>query len=119
MGEFTILAIAAPLAVVGLELLVLRTGLLRQARFWLAMAIVLGFQVPVDGFLTKPEGTIVHYDEAVISGIRVPWHIPIEDFGFGFAMVTLTLLLWRWWQLRATATAAAAPTRAAMPDRRA
>ena len=111
------LAIAAPLAVVGLELLVLRTGLLRQGRFWLTMAIVLGFQVPVDGFLTKAEGTIVHYDDAVISGIRVPWHIPIEDFGFGFAMITLTLALWRWWQLRAAATAAAGPPRTAMPVR--
>jgi hypothetical protein len=28
-------------------------------------------------------------------GIRVPWDIPIEDYGFGFAMVTLTLLVWR------------------------
>jgi membrane protein implicated in regulation of membrane protease activity len=30
-------------------------------------------------------------------GLRVPWDIPIEDFGFGFAMVTLTILLWRRW----------------------
>jgi len=30
-------------------------------------------------------------------GLRVPWDIPIEDFGFGFAMVTLAILLWRRW----------------------
>jgi lycopene cyclase domain-containing protein len=100
MGEYTILALSAPLAVVALELLVLRTGLLRQPRYWITMAILLAFQVPVDGWLTKPEGTVVHYDGAYYSGIRAPWNIPVEDFGFGFAMLTLTLLMWRWWQQR-------------------
>jgi lycopene cyclase domain-containing protein len=100
MGEYTVLAIAAPVAVVAFELLVLRTGLLRRVRFWITMAIVLGFQVPVDGWLTKPEASVVVYDPAAKSGVRAPWNIPVEDFGFGFAMVALTLLLWQWWQQR-------------------
>ncbi|QSB13793.1 lycopene cyclase domain-containing protein [Natronosporangium hydrolyticum] len=93
---YTVAAVAAPLLVVALELLVLRTGLFRTLRYWLTMLIVLGFQIPVDGWLTKPQGTVVLYDEAQILGIRAPVSFPIEDFGFGFAMVTLTVLLWRW-----------------------
>jgi lycopene cyclase domain-containing protein len=100
MGEYTIAALAASVAVVALELLVLRTGLLKKARYWITVAIVLTFQVPVDGWLTKPQGTVVHYDETFTSGIRAPWNIPVEDFGFGFALITLTMSLWLWWQRR-------------------
>jgi len=100
MPEHTLAAIAAPLAVVALEGAVLRTGLLRQRRYWAATAITLTFQVPVDGWLTQGSTPIVSYSPYATSGIRVPWNIPIEDFGFGFAIVTLTLLLWRWHQLR-------------------
>lgn len=95
LGEYTIAAIAACLAVVALELLVLRTGLLREARYWGTLAISLAFQVVVDGYLTRRGHPIVLYGESAISGVRFPFNIPIEDFGFGFALVTLTLLLWR------------------------
>ncbi len=94
VGEYTLLAVAAVVAVVALELSVLRTGLLRQVRYWIAVAIVLGFQVPVDGWLTRPGATVVHYSADAFSGIRVAGHFPVEDFGFGYALVTLTLLLW-------------------------
>jgi lycopene cyclase domain-containing protein len=107
VGEYTVLALAAPVVVVALELLVLRTGLLRQPRYWITMGILLAFQVPVDGWLTKPVGTVVHYDGVYYAGIRAPWNIPVEDFGFGFAMLTLTLLMWRWWQQRDQRTDAA------------
>jgi lycopene cyclase domain-containing protein len=107
-GEYTLVAVAAPVAVIALELLVLRTGLLRRGRFWLTVGIVLAFQVPVDGWLTKPEAAVVHYDPAATAGLRAPWNIPVEDFGFGFALVALTLLLWQWWQQRDRASAAGA-----------
>lgn len=94
-AEYTAAAIAAPMAVVAGELLVLRTGLLREARYWMTVAIALAFQVPVDGYLTRGGQPIVFYNDAATSGIRFPWNIPIEDFGFGFALVTLTLLVWR------------------------
>ena len=29
-----------------------------------------------------------------ITGLRVPWDIPVEDYLFGFSMITLTLMLW-------------------------
>lgn len=100
MGEYTLLAIAAPVLVVALEVLVLRTGLFRRAQFWLAIGIVLAFQIPVDGWLTKPGGTVVHYHPDAASGYRPIWNIPVEDFGFGFALVASTLLVWQWWKNR-------------------
>lgn len=102
-AEYTIAAVAAPVAVIALELLVLRTGLLREARYWMTVAIALAFQIPVDGWLTRAGRPIVHYEDSATSGIRFPWNIPIEDFGFGFALITLTLLLWRRLALRAEA----------------
>ncbi|GIH11100.1 lycopene cyclase [Rhizocola hellebori] len=88
------LAVAAPIAVVALELLVLKTGLFRQGRYWAAIAIALAFQIPVDGWLTRADAEIVSYHDKAITGVRAPWNIPIEDYGFGFALITLTLLCW-------------------------
>ena len=92
--EYTVAAAVSVVVVVALELLWLRTGLLRTARYWLSMVIVLAFQVLVDGWLTKLSAPIVLYDDAETTGWRVPWDIPVEDFAFGFSMVTLTLLIW-------------------------
>ncbi len=94
MPEYTLLAAASIPMVLLVEFGWLRTGLFRQLRYWLALAIVVFFQVLVDGFLTKSEGTIVSYYEPHISGVRVGWNTPIEDFAFGFSLVTATLLLW-------------------------
>ena len=94
MGVYTLTALVSVVVVLALELLWLRTGLLRTLRFWLAMAIVLGFQVPVDGWLTKLSDPIVLYADEDMTGVRAPWDIPVEDFAFGFGMVTLAMLLW-------------------------
>lgn len=95
MPEYTVAALTAVVLVLALELLVLRTGLLGELQYWLAIAIVTGFQVPVDGWLTKLNAPIVLYDDRETLGVRFPWDIPVEDFAFGFAMVTLALLVWR------------------------
>ena len=91
---YTLPAVAGAVVVVVLELVVLRTGLFRRAAFWISMVIVIGFQIPVDGWLTKLSAPIVIYDEQHTSGIRFPFDIPVEDFLFGFALVTAVLLLW-------------------------
>ena len=91
---YTAPAVLAVLAVCALELLVLRTGLFRRPAYWLSMLIVVGFQILVDGWLTKLSAPIVMYDDRSITGIRFPFDIPIEDFLFGFALVTAVLLLW-------------------------
>jgi len=94
MPEYTVAAVLACVAVVAAELFWLRTGLLRTRAYWMAMAIIFGFQVLVDGWLTKLSAPIVLYAEDQITGIRFPFDIPVEDFAFGFAMVTLAMLLW-------------------------
>ncbi|WP_343598827.1 lycopene cyclase domain-containing protein [Mycobacterium sp.] len=91
---YTVPAVAAVCAVCALEFGVLRTGLFRRPAYWLSMAIVFGFQVLVDGWLTKLHAPIVIYDEPQTSGLRFPFDIPVEDFLFGFALVTAALLLW-------------------------
>jgi lycopene cyclase domain-containing protein len=92
--EYTTTALLAALAVVALELGVLRTGLFGRVAYWVTMAVVIGFQVLVDGWLTKLSAPIVLYDEDQTTGVRFPWDIPVEDFVFGFALLTLVLLLW-------------------------
>ncbi len=91
---YTLPAVISVVVVCVLELAVLRTGLFRKPAYWISMVIVLGFQVLVDGWLTKLSAPIVMYNEKHTSGIRFPWDIPIEDFFFGWALVTAVLLLW-------------------------
>jgi lycopene cyclase domain-containing protein len=91
---YTVPAVLALAAVCAWELAVLRTGLFRKPAYWIAMAIVVAFQIPVDGWLTKLSAPVVVYAPGHVSGLRVPWDIPVEDFLFGFALVTAVLLLW-------------------------
>jgi lycopene cyclase domain-containing protein len=91
---YTVPAVAAVVLVCAWELVFLRTGLLRRLGYWVAMVIVLAFQIPVDGWLTKLSAPVVEYTPGQLTGVRLPWDIPIEDFLFGFALVTATLLLW-------------------------
>jgi lycopene cyclase domain-containing protein len=94
MPEYTVAAAASVVVVVALELLVLRTGLFRRVAYWLTLAIVWAFQVPVDGWLTRLSAPVVLYAPDQATGVRFPWDIPVEDFAFGFSLVTVTLLLW-------------------------
>ncbi len=94
MPEYTLLAVLSVLATVAVELFWWHTGLFRKGQYWIAMAIVYSFHVLVDGWLTKLSAPIVIYDGDQITGLRVPWDIPVEDYLFGFSMITLTVLLW-------------------------
>jgi lycopene cyclase domain-containing protein len=91
---YTWSALAAAAAVVAVELLVWRTGLFATRAFWLAYGIILFFQCLVDGWLTKLSAPIVLYDGERMTGWRVPWDVPVEDFLFGFALCGLSLLVW-------------------------
>lgn len=91
---YTVPAVVAVAAVCVLEFAMLRTGLFRRPAYWLSMLIVIGFQILVDGWLTKLSAPIVMYNDRQITGLRFPFDIPVEDFLFGFALVTGVLLLW-------------------------
>jgi lycopene cyclase domain-containing protein len=90
--EYTLASATGVVLTVLLELLVLRTGLFRDPRYWVALAVVACFQLLVNGVLTCPP--IVSYDPGKILGLRLVC-APVEDLGFGFAMVTTTIALWR------------------------
>jgi lycopene cyclase domain-containing protein len=92
--EYTWASIVAVVAVVAVELLWLKTGIFGKVTFWISYAIILFFQVLVDGWLTKLSAPIVTYNPDRFSGIRVPFDIPVEDYLFGFALIVLTILLW-------------------------
>lgn len=90
---YTAAAVVGVLASVALDLVVLRTGLLRRKAFWTAYVIILFFQLVVNGLLTGLR--IVRYDPDQIVGLRLVY-APVEDLLFGFAVVTVTLTLWVW-----------------------
>jgi lycopene cyclase domain-containing protein len=90
--EYTVASAVGIVLASLLELLVLRTGLFRDPRYWIALAIIAAFQLLVNGVLTCPP--IVSYDPAEILGPRIAC-APVEDLGFGFALVTATIALWR------------------------
>ncbi len=94
MPIYPSLAVVAAIAVVLLELLVLRTGLFRAKAYWIALAIVYGFMIPIDGWLTKLSAPIVIYNPDDVSGWRPVWDILAEEYAYAFAMLTLVLLCW-------------------------
>lgn len=90
---YTIVAVIAVLLACMTDLVLLRTGLLRGKTFWIAYAIIVFFQLLINGLLTGIP--VVTYDEAVILGPRLAY-APIEDLGFGFALVLVTISTWVW-----------------------
>jgi lycopene cyclase domain-containing protein len=96
--SYTLEVVVGVAGAVAVDLVVLRTNLLRRKAFWTAYAIIVFFQLVVNGLLTGLR--IVRYNPHTILG----WHVvyaPVEDLAFGFAMVTLTLSAWVWLGRRA------------------
>ncbi len=69
----------------------MRTKLLSCKAFWVSYAIIVFFQLIVNGVLTGLP--VVRYNRATILGWRVA-NAPVEDLLFGFALVLLTLSTW-------------------------
>ena len=88
------LSAAAAVAVVAAELAWFRTGVFRLRAYWVAMAVVFAFMIPIDGWMTKLSDPIVIYNPDALSGVRFPLDIPTEEFVYAFAMVTLAIVLW-------------------------
>ena len=89
--SYSALAVVAVVAVLVVDLAVLRTRLVTRRLFWATYAIVLVFQLLMNGVLTGLD--VVTYDPATIWGPRIVY-APVEDLLFGFAMITLTLASW-------------------------
>ena len=89
--SYSALAVTAVLAALVVDLAVLRTRMVTRRVFWVAYAIVVVFQLLMNGVLTGLD--VVTYDPGAIWGPRIAY-APVEDLLFGFAMVTLTLASW-------------------------
>lgn len=88
---YTVSALVGVVLAVLVDLAVLRTNLLLRKAFWTAYAIMLFFQLIVNGLLTGIP--VVRYDADAIIGWRIV-HAPVEDVLFGFALILFTLSLW-------------------------
>lgn len=103
---YTAAAVLGVALAVAVDLVVLRTRLVRTAQWWAAYAIVVGFQLLTNGWLTGRR--IVTYDpDAILGGGSVPFFgdgriafAPVEDVAFGFALVLGACALWVWWRPR-------------------
>lgn len=89
-----------------LDLAILRTNLLRRKVFWTSYAVILAFQLIVNGILTG-QRLVVYSSTAILGGANPrllgDWHVayaPIEDLLFGFSLVLQTLAWWIWWGRR-------------------
>jgi lycopene cyclase domain-containing protein len=99
--SYTAAALFGVLGAAVVDLAVLRTWLLTRRLFWTAYAVIVSFQLLVNGILTGRR--IVRYDPHAILGLRVAY-APVEDLAFGFAMILLTLSTWVWLGRKTTST---------------
>ncbi len=88
---------------VALDLLVLRTNVLRSKAFWASYVIIIAFQLLVNGILTG-QRLVVYSPDSILgaAGVRLwgDWRVayaPVEDLLFGFSLVVQTLAWWIWW----------------------
>jgi lycopene cyclase domain-containing protein len=88
---YTQLAISAVVIVIILDLYVIKTGLLKRKVFWTSYAIIVGFQLLTNWWLTSRN--IVMYSPDAILGLRLA-SAPVEDLLFGFALVVGVLVNW-------------------------
>ncbi|SFK60604.1 lycopene cyclase domain-containing protein [Geodermatophilus ruber] len=89
--SYSALAVTSVVAVLVVDLFVYRTRMVTRPVFWVAYAIIVTFQLLMNGVLTGLE--VVTYDPGAIWGPRIVY-APVEDLLFGFAMITLTLASW-------------------------
>jgi lycopene cyclase domain-containing protein len=88
---YTQLALSAVVIAVTVDLFVIKTTLLKRKVFWTSYAIIVGFQLLTNWWLTSRN--IVMYSPDAIIGIRIA-SAPIEDLLFGFALVLGVLINW-------------------------
>jgi lycopene cyclase domain-containing protein len=92
--SYTAIAICAVLAAIALDLLIIRSDLLKRKAFWTSYAIILPFQLLTNWWLTSRN--IVMYQSSTILGPRIA-SAPLEDLLFGFALVLSVLSMWVYW----------------------
>ena len=85
------IAITAALIAIAVDLFAYSQPLLKRRAFWTSYAIILGFQLLTNWWLTSRN--IVMYSPDAIIGLRIA-SAPVEDLLFGFALVLGVLTNW-------------------------
>ena len=88
---YTQIAILAVVIAIIFDFYIAETRLLQRKVFWTAYAIIVGFQLLTNWWLTSRN--IVMYDPDAIIGVRIA-SAPVEDLLFGFALVLGVLANW-------------------------
>jgi lycopene cyclase domain-containing protein len=92
--EYTVAAVVAAACVILLDRR-LGTRVLRRREFWVFLAVMYGFKLIANGYLTwRP---IVIYGREHFLGVRLGT-IPLEDFVYGFALIGLSVVLWEYFR---------------------
>jgi lycopene cyclase domain-containing protein len=106
MTPYTVAAAAAVLIAVLVDLVVLRTGLVRSRTWWSAYGIVVFFQLVTNGWLTG-RGIVKYSDGAILGSEQIQFlgdgriaYAPVEDLAFGFALVLTSCAAWMWGDAR-------------------
>ena len=89
--SYSALAVTAVVSVLVLDLAVYRTRMVTRPVFWVAYAIIITFQLLMNGVLTGLD--VVVYDPDAIWGPRIAY-APVEDRRSGPAALTRTLASW-------------------------
>ena len=99
--EYTVAAVVAAVSVILLDRQ-LGTRVLRRREFWAFLAVMYGFKLIANGYLTwRP---IVIYGREHFLGVRLGT-IPLEDFVYGFALIGLSVVLWEYFRGRQAGSA--------------
>ena len=92
MKEYTVAALVSAGLVIVLDRS-LKTRVLSRGVFWIFLAVMYGFMIMANGYLTwRP---IVIYGQSFYLGIRL-LTIPLEDFVFGFSLIGLSVIVWEY-----------------------
>ena len=94
MKEYTLLAVSGVLIVIFIDLVLLKTRLLLNRKFWIFWCVMFILTFIINGYLTwRP---VVLYGEEFNLGIRLIT-IPVEDFLYGFALLSLNISIWEYY----------------------
>jgi lycopene cyclase domain-containing protein len=102
MTSYTAAAAIVVLVAIAVDLLILRTILLRSRTWWMAYGIIVVFQLITNGWLTG-RGIVRYSDNAILGSGRIVFvgdgriaYAPVEDLAFGFALVLISCAAWVW-----------------------
>lgn len=110
MTSYSAAAAIAVLVAILVDLLILRTGLLRARTWWTSYGIIVVFQLITNGWLTG-RGIVRYSHNAIVGSGPVVFlgdgriaYAPVEDLAFGFSLVLISCAGWVWTGRRIRAT---------------